>query len=444
MKNHLKKILALGLSLQVGLLNSTAFTQTANSLSFQITPQNNQAIKCLILCIGDNKDIEHIANMVKFDLEFTDQLAVDVKKYSEHLTPDLQKKLFEQLNVSLCLQCSPSKNNKTVEIELKDSFSEKSLITTDYLLENKNIVHTAHKISEDILPKLTGNSSISLSTLAFCKQVDAHNKRIFVADYSCKKERCVTGLPRLNVAPRWHSTLPQLFFSQLTRSNGRLMMCNVKTNAFSVVCSYDGLNMQPAFSPTGNKVVLCLSARNGNSELYLYDQNLCKKAGKRVYVPLTNNGGNNTSPCIMPDGDVVFCSDFQTGLPQLYHLDMKKKKVHRLTNGAGYCAAPSYCEKTNSIIYIKPVNNIFQLWAIDLDEERVLEKQLTFGPGDKLDPAISPCGNYVAFTYDYVNEQKKRIPQIASLNLASKKIRILTHDTYPKSFPTWTSGTYYQ
>lgn len=444
MKNQLIKILALGLSLQAGLSKKTLSANVPSSFSFQIQAQNTEAIKCLILCIGDNKDIEHIANMVKFDLEFTDQLAVEVKKYSEALTPDLERKLFDQQNISLCLQCSASPDSKAISIALKDSFSEKPLITANYSLENKAIVHTAHKISEDILPKLTGTNGIALSTLAFCKQVDAHNKRIFVSDYSCKKERCVTGLPRLNVAPRWHSTLPQLFFSQLTRSNGRLMMHNIKNNVSSVVCSYDGLNMQPAFSPTGDKVVLCLSARNGNSELYLYDQAVCKKAGKRAYIPLTNNGGNNTSPCIMPDGDVVFCSDFQTGLPQLYHLDMKKKKVHRLTNGSGYCAAPSYCDKTNSIIYTKPVNNIFQLWAIDLDEERIMEKQLTFGTGDKLDPAVSPCGNYVAFTYDYVNEQKKRCPQIATLNLASKKIRILTHDGYPKSFPTWTGGTYYQ
>lgn len=444
MKNHLKKVLTIALFLQANLIPSFVFTYVPNSLSFQIQSQNNQAIKCIILCIGNNKDVEHIANMIKFDLEFTDQLTADVKKYSEHLSPDLQKKLFEQQQVSLCLQCSPSDDNKNISIELKDSFSEKPLFIKNYPLESKNVVHQAHIISEDILPKLTGSNSIALSTLAFCKQVNSHNKRIFISDYSCKKERCAVSFPRLNVAPRWHSTLPQLFFSQLTHSNGRLMVCNINKNTSNVVCSYDGLNMQPAFSPTGEKVVLCLSARNGNSELYLYDPALCKKAGRRVYVPLTNNGGNNTSPCILPDGDVVFCSDFQTGLPQLYHLDMKKKKIHRLTNGSGYCAAPSYCEKTNSIIYTKPVNNIFQLWAIDLDEERIAEKQLTFGSGDKLDPAYSPCGNYVAFTYDYVNEHKKRIPQIAMLNLASKKIRILTTDSYPKSFPTWTSGTYYQ
>ena len=407
------------------------------------TPRKHKEIKCLLLCIGNNPKTEEISKTIKFDLEFTDQLLVDIKKYPERLTKEQLKKLYKK-GIALCLYCESNEKKNKFETVVKDTHSNSTVFEQTFPLTSSNTVHHAHSISQKLLPTLTGTNGIPQSSLAYCKQFSTHHKGLFISDYSCKSEKPLFSKKALTVAPRWHSHLPQVFFSQFTSHNGKLMSFDLKSKQSRTICSYDGLNMQPSFSPTGDKVVLCLSARQGNSELYLYDQRVCSRLKKRVFIPLTTNGGNNSSPCMLPNNDVIFCSDFQTGLPQLYYLSMATKKINRLTTGRGYCAGPSYCKKTNSVVYTKPHKKVFQLWCINLDEDEIQEKQLTFGKGDKLDPSWSPCGNYIAFTYDYINKKKKRVPQIATFNTSSKKIRILTSDSYPKSFPVWTQEPHYQ
>jgi Tol biopolymer transport system component len=120
----------------------------------------------------------------------------------------------------------------------------------------------------------------------------------------------------INVAPRWHTQAPMIFFSQLTKENNRLMALDLNSKKPRIISSYEGLNMHPSFSEDGSKSVLCLSGRK-NSELYLYDQKICNKLKKKVYIQLTHNEGNNASPCLLPNGNVVFCSDYETGNPQI-------------------------------------------------------------------------------------------------------------------------------
>ena len=165
---------------------------------------------------------------------------------------------------------------------------------------------------------------------------------------------------------------------------------------------------------------------------------MSKKMGRRVFRPLTKNGAHNVSPCMLPNKDIVFCSDYHSsGLPQLYYFPVRRGEAERLTQGSGYRAAPTYSEKTNEIVYSRPVNNTFQLFSLSLDDlDNCKEKQLTFSYGNKHEPSVSPDGRYAVFSMD-VRKKGKTVQQIAALNLQSGVIRILTYDNVPKSFPRW-------
>jgi Tol biopolymer transport system component len=177
----------------------------------------------------------------------------------------------------------------------------------------------------------------------------------------------------------------------------------------------------------------------------MYDQQLCNKLRKRVFEQLTNNRGNNTSPCLLENGDVIFCSDFETGFPQIYYREASTKLTHRLTNGRGYCAAPSYNAKNNSVVYCRFVKGAFQLFMIDLGDKKRREKQLTFDFSDKQEPAWSPCGKYIVFSCDqYDPAVRHRVPQIAILNMLSRRIHVMTTGSEPKSFPHWTTQVCYK
>jgi TolB protein len=390
-------------------------------------------LKSLFLLHKSKKSCPFTKSLIKIvsqDLDFTDQFDIELKDTKQELSQIKTKKLFDN-GVSLLIFFKKNKND--LQVNVKDTSSGTTVFNKTVSLKKKELVLSAHTLSSHILKALTGDGGICLSTLAYCKQISPRYKVICVSDYAVKQSRVVVKGKTINLAPRWHNE--ELLYSQLTRSNNRLMSYNTRTRKHKVVSSYPGLNMQPAFSSDGKKVIVCLSGGNGNSELYLYDQRVCGKLKRRVYKKLTSNGKHNVSPSMLPNGDIVFCSDYQTGQPQIYYLYMKTKKTRRLTNGHGYAAAPAYCAKTNMIVYTRPIRQVFQLFALSLDDiENTKERQLTFGSGSKHEPCWSEDGRYVAFSIDN---------QIGVINFHSRKMRVLTRGTDSKTFPRWTSRKFW-
>ncbi|MCK4517947.1 PD40 domain-containing protein [Candidatus Babeliales bacterium] len=413
----------------------------AISLDAHVTAEKYSKLKSLFLCQGDESLLQ-LCKIICDDLDFTDQFEVELKKSTQKVN-NLQikkahvRKLFKK-GTSLLFILEQAKNSET-KLVAKDTSSNATVFEKQFSFNNSKLVSQAHELSAELLTALTGDRGVCLTSIAYCKMLAPRHKIICVADYACKQERVVVGTRAVNVAPSWHTKAPVLFYSQITNTKHRLMSLDLRTKKNSVVCSYQGLNMQPSFSRDGSKAVICLSGGQGNSELYWYDQNVCKSIGHRVFKQLTKNGSHNVSPCLLDDDNLIFCSDFGTGLPQIYHMNKKDREIRRLTGGKGYCAAPSFCQKTKMIVYTRPVtDSTFQLFTMSLDNlESSDERQITFGEGNKHEPSWSPCGRYIVFSCDKVDANKKRIPQVAALNYKSGKMRILTSSLEPKSFPRW-------
>lgn len=405
------------------------------SFSMENFANKHSKLKCLFLALSDDKFFEKFCRNLQYDLEFTDQLDIELQKTKNKLEDRIEKKLFDK-GISICGYLEKV-SSKKINIVLKDSCTGSIIFSKKFGYNSDNFITDVHKISEEILLALTGESGIFLNSLAYTKTLGPKHKVICVSDYSCKIEKTVVPTKKINVAPCWHSQAPVLFYSQFTNVNNRLMSINLKNQKSTVICSFEGLNMQPSFSKDGTQSVLCLSGGK-NSELYLYDQKICNKKKEKIYIKLTNNGGNNSSPTLLDNGDIIFCSDFETKNPQIYYLDRKNNKTIRLTNGHGYCAAPSYCQKNNSIVYTRMINGTFQLFSLKLNNlSNIQEKQLTFGAGDKHEPCISNCGRFIAFSYECEDKFNNKAAQIAVFNTNSNNIKILTSGKESKSFPKW-------
>lgn len=413
------------------------------------TPLQHKTLDCMMLFLGDNEVLEKLSKIMQFDLEFSDQLKIDLKRASQEPTPKQLVALYKR-GTTLYFHIKKidaarmlNKGTDQIEVTVKDPASADILFQKTYAVSQNDLVFSAHAISDELMPVLTGSKGPLLSTLAYCKQVAPGHKVVCIADYAGRKERVVVADRSVSVAPRWHTQAPMLFFSQFTRSNCALKALDMRSGKRRVISSYDGLNMQPSFSHDGKQAVVCFSSK-GNSELYLYDQTLCRQLKRRAYKQLTNNGANNVSPCMMHNGNVVFCSDFQTGSPQIYLLDVSKKQTRRLTNGQGYCTSPSWCAKNNAIIYTRRLQGTLQLFTLDLNDALLREKQLTYNDGDKVEPVWSACGNYVAFSYLCREDEKSSIvPQIAILNMMSGKIRVITAGNQAKGYPAWANVPFY-
>ncbi|MFH1644405.1 MAG: hypothetical protein ABIA74_04490 [bacterium] len=420
--------------------NSDNFFQDEAEFSVSSASVSNEKIKNQFLCLSKDKFVLSLCSLIQHDLNSTDQLDVDLKKYNKSIETKALDKYFKKgISLFTFLKENIDKE-ENINVVVKDTSSDIVLFEKDYTVDKKNFVFRSHEISSEIMNVLTGDKGPFLSSIAYCEMINPNQKIVKVSDYSCRNSKIIVPTKAISVAPRWHTRVPIVFYSQFTRRNNRLMSTDLRTGKHKVIFSYDGLNMQPSFSKDGMRAVMCLSA-GGNSEIYLYDKRVCKKVGKRVFKKLTNNKGNNISPCLLPNNNVVFCSDFQTGSPQIFLLNPKNKNVRRLTNGRGYCAAPAYCEKINSIVYTRMLNGAFQLFSLDLND--LQEKQLTFDNADKREPTFSECGKYVIFSNSQRDSLRLYPPQIAILNLNSGRIRILTEGESPKSFPVWTHKTFF-
>ncbi len=427
-------------------INSINYINCEVSFDVKSSSKKYSKLKNMILCHGGDKLLRSISKIVAEDLDFTDQFEVVLKSTNKYnLSKSALSKLFED---GFSLVTIFNKKNKNIKVEIRDTSSGETLFNKSLRYKKfiNKFVNAGHRLSSDILDTMTGDRGVCLSSLAYCKTLSPGHKVVCISDYAVRDSKVVIDTKTVNLAPRWHSVAPVLFYSQLTRSNNRLMSVDLRNNKKKIVCSYSGLNMQPAFSPDGSKAVLCLSGGMGNSELYFYNRALCSKVGRRVFSKITSNGAHNVSPSILPNGDIIFCSDFQTGLPQIYYFETKSGRIIRLTNGKGYAAAPCYSQKNNSVAYVRPVRGVFQAFMLNIPDNisrcsGITERQLTMCHGSKHEPSWSPCGRYLAFSIDRKYREHKRnikkVSQIGIMNIYSRRIRVVTRGSKNKTFPVF-------
>jgi TolB protein len=289
-----------------------------------------------------------------------------------------------------------------------------------------------HDLADAIWPTCMGSQSSFSSKIAYCVQKwvtvgtrEKVQKHIYIADSDGSYAQPLVTLPTVCLAPRWNKDphAPILFYSENTVSNVRLAMTNMFKKR-QIICSFDGLNMLPAFSPNGKHIVFCLS-KDGSSQLY----HTFVRHGKRVYERLTDNEGQNISPCFTDNNHVMFVSDYKTLRPQIYQMNITTKEIIRITDG-GYCACPDYCRANNKLLYSKMIDGAMQIFIYDFDEQ--VHTQLTKGSESKEEGCWSACGNFIMFA-----AKQGLNSRIARFNLITGKMQYITSASQNCSYPAW-------
>jgi TolB protein len=180
------------------------------------------------------------------------------------------------------------------------------------------------------------------------------------------------------------------------------------------------------FDESGKKSAFCASRGNGGCQIYIKENDIIK--------PCTKNTGNNDSPIFLDNERICFCSNFQTGSPQIYIGNLTTGHLQRITHG-GYCTCPSYCAKTNKIAYHKMIQGTMQIMEYDCATK--MHTQLTHSNGNKHEASWSPDGTMLSFSHEGPNHTSR----IESLNLLTKKTKFLTkagdYCSYPNCGPCY-------
>jgi len=115
----------------------------------------------------------------------------------------------------------------------------------------------------------------------------------------------------------------------------------------------------------------------------------------KILRRLTKNWGIDVSPAFSPDGNkMVFVSN-RSGSPQLYVLDLITNQVERLTYEGNYNTSPAW-SKLNRILFTGSADGNFDIYTISPDGKNLC--RVTQGQGNNEDPCWSPDGRYIAFS----------------------------------------------
>ncbi len=422
MKRVLRKVFILFLISAVASVYAEDRSKGAN-LHLEIAGAHTKKAPLVVVGVGTQTDeLLSVCITVAKDLGFTEQFDVFVE-YIPDLTSQAQMHQWykDKKALAVCIQDNPAKEG----FECRVYKTEKAAMVKGIRVSKNGPIARgwAHAIADAILPVLTGNAGYFSGKLVY---VNETKNALCVADYDGSHEQVLAPIRTAVIAPRWNKDLenPMVLFSEYTSKNIRLVACDMHGRKFAA-SSFEGLNMQPSFSSDGREVVLCLS-HEGSSQLYHYGYS--KKDRQNVYTRLTFNEGNNISPTLLDNGDVIFCSDFENGRPAIYYLHRKKETIERLTEGGA--SSPSYSPATEQIAYIKMKDGVAQVMTYDLKTRK--EKQITFDRVHKQECSWSYCGNYIVFA---VHDGSSK--RVAMYNLLAKTLKYITPSHVVCSYPHW-------
>jgi tol-pal system beta propeller repeat protein TolB len=408
--------------------------------TIQSNAHQEKKMPLMIGLIGDqDKDLATFANYVKLMLDRKNQktsgFEVTVKSFDKVPGKNAIKKIFQQ---GYPLAVFVNRSDVGFEWRMYDTRYASMVSGKKFSQVNVPLKVRAEYLSDQLWPILTGQEGYFSSRIAYCKEIREPGKKTqkhicLVPPYADPSSEYYPLFSESLVskgrtfAPRWNKDLthPLILYSEGTPSNVRLMSISLNKQR-KLVSNFEGLNILPSYSADGNKVVYCLS-RNGKSQLYLYE--LDSVTHEPVLKQITQNNGNNFSPVLRDNGDIVFCSDFQGKSPQICYYHAFTQQVEVLTKD-GYCTSPSICEKMSKIAYSKFIDGAMQIFLYDLKEKT--HQQVTFDVGNKEECTWSPCGNYVAYVVDTGGASR-----IAVMNLLTDERSYITPASERCSYPSW-------
>jgi TolB protein len=395
-----------------------------NLLHMQVHSKRHEPLTLILAALDDghNNQIKTVAQLLKDTLMFTEQFTLKISYLKEVPTKTQMNNWWHQkIPFIIFLQ----QEGEDFTWRLYDTM-QACMIKGKRLHQNFGRAQdTAYALADMIWPELTTNPGFFSTKIAYCKEVDKEKKRykhIYIADFDGSNKHCVINTPTINLAPRWNKDVknPMLFFSESTNCNVRLAVTNMQ-GCKKITSNFDGLNMLPHFSDDGKAAVYCASRGSGTCQIYYFKKGFLKR--------LTHNTGNNISPVLTNDQKVFFCSDYKTGLPQIFVYDLISQRQEQITNG-GYCVSPSYCAKTGKLAYCKIVQGIMQIFTYDLASKK--HKQCSFDKTSKEECSWSPCGNFLLCV-----ATTRSSSRIAHFDINSKELRYLTGLQEKCSYPTW-------
>jgi TolB protein len=339
-----------------------------------------------------------IAKVVENDLEGSGLFRpLDPSTFQEpspNVNVQPQFALWKQINAQALLDGQTSVDSDgrlKVDFRLWDVFSQSSLIGFQYSSTPDNWRRLAHKISDAVYERLTGEKGYFDTRVVFVAESGPKIKRVrrlAIMDQDGANPSYMTDGAYQVFTPRFSTNDQEITFMALRDSGASIYLFNIQTGRQETLGHFSGMVFAPRFSPDGTKVALSVE-KAGNTDIYVMD--LRSRETRR----LTTDPGIDTSPSFSPDGSqIVFNSD-RGGGPQIYVMGADGSGQHRISFGDGRYTTPVWSPNGDLIAFTKQTGSTFHIGVMRADGSA--ERILTTSYLDE-GPTWAPNGRVIMFS----------------------------------------------
>jgi len=275
-----------------------------------------------------------------------------------------------------------------IRCRLYDLLREEQVLGKGYGGDQNLLRRMVHKLSDEIVLKITGEKGMAETKIAFVSDVSGH-KEVYKIDFDGHNLERLTRNRSIALSPAWSPDGKRIAYTSYYEGNPDLYFMS-RDGSYQVATStFPGLNATPDWSPDGSRIALALS-KDGNAEIYTF------RVDGTDFRRLTRHQSSDWSPSWSPDGKRIAFGSDRTGTPEIYIMNNDGGDVRRLTQQGSYNDSPAWSPKGDLIAFASRQKGLFDIWVIGSDGSN--PQRLTSNSGNNESPFWSPDGRYIVFS----------------------------------------------
>jgi TolB protein len=276
-------------------------------------------------------------------------------------------------------------NRLKVTFQLADVLKQTQLTGMQYNIAPNQLRATAHKIADVIYQKLTGESGIFASRIAYINKSNGRYA-LRIADADGANPLTMVSSKEPIISPSWSPDGSKIAYVSFEKKKPIIFVQSLSGQR-TVLANFKGNNSAPAWGPDGSKLAIVLTY-GANSQVYTIN------ADGSGLQQITKSSAIDTEPTWSNDGQWIYFSSDRGGKPQIYKVSSSGGEPQRVTFEGAYNVSPRFSPDGKSLAMIRNDGGKFRVALQDLASGQV--QILSEGPQDE-SPSFAPNGRVLLY-----------------------------------------------